>query len=136
MARNFEKLMMTCLVCEKKFNSKCFDLSTSTVKLLSAVGNMTFLCHRCIERVNRLKVNTRKSNEPASLAPHDRTKANMEHDEKSAMSDIMALLKKMDENLSRLNNSSNDTRHSTPACNQSDVQDSNHVVSQLAAVKV
>lgn len=121
-AGNSDKATISCYLCEKRFNAKCFDLSAQqTVKLLSSENNATFLCHKCIDRVNKLMHNTRKSHDATSassmrdieLLRHTSLNDNQSPtDGNESMTSILSLLKIMDEKFSKLQESNSElTRH-------------------------
>lgn len=61
-ARSSDRLTINCYLCDRRFNSKCFDLSQLPIlKTITATNNVLFLCQRCIDRVSRMKNTARKS---------------------------------------------------------------------------
>lgn len=117
-ARTAEKFAISCFVCEKKFNSKCFDLSSQPImKLLSSAGNAIFMCQKCIERVTKLKSNHRRStngptvhntisrtNEPAMQSAHIDNQISRPDEENGILSNMMKMLQQMNENISKFSN--------------------------------
>lgn len=119
-ARTSERYVITCFFCEKKFNSRCFDLSTSQ-KLFSTTNNAFFMCYKCIDRVVKLKQNVRRSNESAASSQRNdlttTTPRNMQQTTNADvnMSLIVSMLTKMDEKLARLNTSNDEIIQRTSA---------------------
>lgn len=136
-ARTADKYIIACFFCEKKFNSRCFDL-TSLHKLLSSATNAFFMCYKCIDRTNKLKHNVRRSNEPsatvASQKMSDATSSsntNNNGSDKGTISQVLALLSIMDEKISRINNTNGEIMQRSP---RSNLLESDHVTTELLAI--
>lgn len=112
---------MNCYVCEKKFNAKCFDLSSQWAVLLrSTTNNAFFMCHKCIDRVNKVKNNLRKSTDAVPNVQPTRnadgnSDSHLSHRDKAIFSDMLDLLKKMDENFAYLISSNDEIKRLIPA---------------------
>lgn len=112
-ARNSDKLTIKCFLCDKAFNAKCFDISMQpTVKLLSSGGNAMFMCHKCIDRVSKMKQSTRRSNDAnRSAIPLNVNEANVNqqiviNDEgRVTLESMMAILNQINENYAKLSES-------------------------------
>lgn len=121
-ARTAEKFTISCFVCDKKFNSKCFELSAHQ-KLLSSPSNAFFMCYKCIERVTKLKSNHRRSNETStatiSMRNNDTVNANASNAtavcdngaDKSMISEMLMILNKVNENINHLKSSNDEIKH-------------------------
>lgn len=106
-ARTADKLTILCFVCEKKFNSKCFDLSSQqTMKVLSTANNAVFMCHKCIDRVTRLKQSHRRSNDATTGSSSTRNNDQTHHNQNELQQDqpilstLLSTMKAMDEKFS------------------------------------
>lgn len=114
--RTSEKFVATCFLCEKRFNSKCFDLA-SHQKIFSSTNNALFMCYKCIERVSKLKHNLRRSNESnvglgsarndVASIPKNSNDASSEN---AALSQILSMLQKMDTTINQLSSSNDELR--------------------------
>lgn len=118
-ARTADKLTISCFVCEKKCNSKCFDLSSQqTMKALSPASNAVFMCYKCIDRVTRLKQNHRKSNDATTARSSTRNNDQTHHNQndlqqdQSILSTILSTIKAMEEKFSLLLHSNDEMKQS------------------------
>lgn len=111
-SRTSDRLALLCFICENKFNSKCFNLSAQHfMKLLTSANNAFFMCYRCIDRVNKMKQNQRRSNDANSSSLNQKNDVansanrnnNSNEEDNGRLSNILSLLTKLDENLARLN---------------------------------
>lgn len=105
-SRTSDRYIISCFCCERRFNSRCFDLASSQ-KLFTSTSNALFLCYKCIDRVIKLKQNSRRSNDlNVTAVRNDLTSSsnNVRHATEAdvTMSDVMSMLNKMDEKLTRL----------------------------------
>lgn len=60
--RTAAKSTIPCLLCDKPFNMKCFNLTSPAIlKLFSSDEHTVFMCSKCLERVAKIKQNHRRS---------------------------------------------------------------------------
>ncbi len=115
-ARTADKLTIPCFVSDKKFYSKCFDLSSpQTMKVLSPASYAVFMCHKCIDRVTQWKQN-RRSNDATTASNSTKTNDQAHHiqnelqQDQSILSTLLSRMKTMDEKFSLLLHS-NETKY-------------------------
>lgn len=105
-ARTSDKLTVNCFLCDKKFNAKCFDLSSQpTVKILSSTNNVSFMCYRCIDRVTKMKQGIRRSTESSTAVKSTNEMYMNNHGDNMLLSNVMALLNQMNDNLTKIKHS-------------------------------
>lgn len=118
-ARNSDKTTIGCYFCGKRFNSKCFELSAQqTLKLISSENNVIFLCHKCIDRVNKLKQNIRKSTETSertSVTDSEVQRVNIHNsqssvDDRTSTTDVLSILRKMEKRFSEIQDSNSEIK--------------------------
>lgn len=124
--RTSDKFAIDCFFCEKRFNSRCFELSTQQ-KMLSSTNNVLFMCYKCIDRVTKLKQITRRSNESSTAVNLTRNNeasnpnaASSDRDDKVTMSKFLSMLTKMDESLIQLATSNEELKQRFPMSNPVD----------------
>lgn len=111
-ARNSDKMTIKCFLCGKAFNAKCFDMNLQpTVKLLASGNNAVFMCHKCIDRVSRMKQSTRRLTDTnRSGSPSNENEMNMDqqsannNEEKVTLESMMTILRQINESFAELNN--------------------------------
>lgn len=122
-ARNSDKMTICCYVCEKKFNAKCFDLSgQQTSKIVNAETNAIFLCSKCLDRVNKMKQNTRKSSDATTTTTTTKTTIPCDNrtitNDKTSLTSVMSLLCSMDEKFSKVQDSYDELKQHQHAFHQ------------------
>lgn len=109
-ARMVDKLTISCFVCGKKFNSKCFGLSSPQVmKALSTVSNAIFMCHVCIDRVtkwkqsqaNRRSVNAMQDTGSTTIVELQ-SEVQSVHQDHSILSSLLSAVSALDDKFSHL----------------------------------
>lgn len=115
--RTSERMTIQCYICEKRFNSKCFDLSyPQTLKSLSSASNALFMCQKCIERVTKLKQNLRKSSDSLATVSTTRHSSQLPDNTNSVQNDgeilsnVLTILKDFDQKFKVLNDSNEEIK--------------------------
>lgn len=112
-SRTSDKSALCCYVCQKKFNSKCFNL-LGHVKMLTSASNVLFMCYKCIERVNGIKQNFRRSNVtnsttiPVNVIETPAARS----DDSVSLSNMLSILTKLVDDVTRLNVSNDEIKQS------------------------
>lgn len=137
-ARNSDKTTVCCFVCEKRFNAKCFELAgQQTFKIITSKTNAIFLCSKCIDRVNKMKQNTRKSNDVTTARTTISCDDQSSAIDKTSIANVMSLLSNMDEKFSIMQDSNyeikqilNDNTRATDANNTSNMKSMIELINQ------
>lgn len=136
-ARTSEKFIINCFLCDKRFNSKCFDLS-SQQKLLTSPNNAIFMCYKCIERVSKIKHNHRKSNEKlSSSTTNDNTLRNgpnstNNEDDVVSLLTISSMLKKMEIDIKKVSTSNDEIKQHVLGDSHSSTYD--NITTELSSI--
>lgn len=112
-ARNSNRLVVHCFLCDKKYNSKCFDLSSQPVlKILSSANNAVFMCHKCIERVAKMKQNYRRSDASNAVksANDNGTQVDAINNDKATLSEVMTILQDMNGKFKKISDSNEELK--------------------------
>lgn len=140
-ARTSDKLTVGCFLCDTKFNLKCFNMSVQHAQIFSLSNNAIFMCHKCIDRTNKIKLHSRKSNVTSTavsmskneeLARTNSTSTmHNDNDGNGNLSSILSTLLKMDENIKLLNSSNDEFKQRILNSNQVEASD---IMNELASI--